>query len=238
MEKITQEQKPVVAELIQASKKFRTGNQEIIALQNTDLTIHQGELILIIGPSGSGKTTLLSLIGCILYPTEGCVCIKGTNTKDLNEKQLARLRRQEIGFVFQNFNLIAPLSSEENIMVPLFLNKLPREIVKQKVQQALELVGLKKRKNSLSKQLSGGEQQRVAIARALVSEPSVILCDEPTASLDSESLDVIMKELRSLADAGKAVAVVTHDPRLKGFADKIVYLEDGKVAKIEKEIGE
>jgi len=238
MEKITQEQKPVVAELIQASKKFRTGNQEIIALQNTDLTLHQGELILIIGPSGSGKTTLLSLIGCILYPTEGCVCIKGTNTKDLNEKQLARLRRQEIGFVFQNFNLIAPLSSEENIMVPLFLNKLPREIVMQNVQQALEVVGLKKRKNSLSKQLSGGEQQRVAIARALVSEPSVILCDEPTASLDSESLDVIMKELRSLADAGKAVAVVTHDPRLKGFADKIVYLEDGKVAKIEKEIGE
>jgi len=219
----------VVAELIGASKKFKSGNVEIVALQKTDLTIKKGELLLIIGPSGSGKTTLLSLIGCVLYPTEGCVCIHGINTKDLNDKELARLRRNEIGFVFQHFNLISPLSSEENIMVPLILNKLSKEMVKEKALQALSLVGLGQRKKFLPKQLSGGEQQRVAIARALVSDPSIILCDEPTASLDTESMEVVMKELRGLADSGKAVAIVTHDFRLKVYADKVLFIENGKV---------
>jgi putative ABC transport system ATP-binding protein len=219
----------VVAELKGASKKFKSGNIEIIALQKTDLSIKKGELLLIIGPSGSGKTTLLSLIGCVLYPTEGCVCIEGINTKDLNDRELARLRRKEIGFVFQHFNLIAPLNSEENIMVPLILNRLSKESVRQKVKQALSLVGLGPRKKSLPKQLSGGEQQRVAIARALVSDPSIILCDEPTASLDTESMEVVMKELRGLADSGKAVAIVTHDFRLKNYADKVLFLENGKV---------
>jgi putative ABC transport system ATP-binding protein len=219
----------VVAELIGASKKFKSGNVEIVALQKTDLTVKKGELLLIIGPSGSGKTTLLSLIGCVLYPTEGCVCIHGINTKDLNDKELARLRRKEIGFVFQHFNLISPLSSEENIMVPLLLNKLSKDTVKEKVLQALSLVGLGQRKKSLPKQLSGGEQQRVAIARALVSDPSIILCDEPTASLDKDSMEVVMKELSDLADSGKAVAIVTHDFRLKDYADKILFLENGRV---------
>jgi putative ABC transport system ATP-binding protein len=219
----------VVAELIGASKKFKSGTVEIIALHKTDLTLRKGELLLIIGPSGSGKTTLLSLIGCVLYPSEGCVCIHGINTKDLNDKELARLRRKEIGFVFQHFNLISPLNSEENIMVPLILNKLSKDMVKEKVLQALSLVGLGQRKKSLPKQLSGGEQQRVAIARALVSDPSIILCDEPTASLDKESMEVVMKELSDLADSGKAVAIVTHDFRLKDYADKILFLENGKV---------
>jgi len=225
----------VVAELIGASKKFKSGNVEITALQKTDLAIKKGELLLIIGPSGSGKTTLLSLLGCVLYPTEGCVCIHGTDTKDLNDKELARLRRKEIGFIFQHFNLVAPLSSEENIMVPLILNKLSKESVKQKVNQALSLVGLAQRKRSLPKQLSGGEQQRVAIARALVSDPSIILCDEPTASLDKESMEVVMKELRGLTDSGKAVTIVTHDFRLKDYADKILFLENGKVIEEKEE---
>jgi putative ABC transport system ATP-binding protein len=223
------EERTVIAELIGASKKFKSGNTEIVALQATDLTLKKGELLLIVGPSGSGKTTLLSLLGCVLYPTDGCVCINGVNTKYLNDKQMAKLRLKEIGFVFQNFNLIAPLNSEENVKTPLLLNKLPNEMIREKVNRALELVGLQHRKKSLPKQLSGGEQQRVAIARALVSDPSIILCDEPTASLDSKSLEVVMKELRSLADQGKAVAVVTHDLRLKGYADKMIYLENGKI---------
>jgi len=225
----------VVAELIGAAKTFRSGSVDIVALEPTDLKLRRGQMLLIIGPSGSGKTTLLSLIGCVLYPTQGCVCIRGTNTKDLNDRQLARLRRQEIGFVFQNFNLISPLSSEENIMVPLVLNRLSRERLRRQVQKALDLVELDHRRRSLPKQLSGGEQQRVAIARALVSDPPIILCDEPTASLDSGSLDVVMKELRSLADSGKAVAVVTHDPRLETFADRIIHLEDGRVVEHDKE---
>jgi len=221
--------KAVVAELIGASKKFKSGNIEIIALQRTDLKLLKGELLLIIGPSGSGKTTLISLLGCVLYPSEGCVCINEINTKDLNEKKLAKLRREEIGFVFQNFNLVAPLSAEENIKIPLVLNKLPKEAIKQKVHEALDWVELGNRRKSIPKQLSGGEQQRVAIARALVSDPSIILCDEPTASLDSRSIEVILQELRGLADAGKAVAIVTHDPRLEKYADRIIHLENGKI---------
>jgi len=219
----------VVAELIGASKVFKTGGQEIIALQKTDLLLNKNELLLIVGPSGSGKTTLLSLIGCVLYPTEGSVCIQGVNTRDLNDRQLAKLRRTLIGFVFQNFNLISPLNAEENIMLPLLLNRLPKAAIREQVRQAQELVGLTHRRKSLPKQLSGGEQQRVAIARALVSDPAIILCDEPTAALDAGSLETIMGELRKLADRGKAVAVVTHDPRLEKYADKIIFLENGHV---------
>jgi len=230
------EERSVIAELIGASKIFKSGNTEIVALQKTDLTLRRGELLLIVGPSGSGKTTLLSLLGCVLYPTDGCVCINGVNTKNLNDKEMAKLRLKEIGFVFQNFNLVAPFNSEENVMAPLMLNKLPKPAIKEKVERALSLVGLQHRKKSLPKQLSGGEQQRVAIARALVTDPSIILCDEPTASLDVKSLEVVMKELRSLADLGKAVSVVTHDLRLKTYADKMIYLENGDVTeRIEKE---
>lgn len=219
----------VIAELIGASKKFKLGGKEIVALQQTDLEIKKSELLLIVGPSGSGKTTLLSLVGCVLYPTEGCVCIRGTNTKDLSDKELARLRRKEIGFVFQQFNLIAPLNSEENIRVPLSLNKFSRDKINEKVERAFKLVGMEERRKSLPKQLSGGEQQRVAIARALVTDPSIILCDEPTASLDVDSIDVVLSELRHLADSGKAVAVVTHDTRLEKYADKVIFLQNGKI---------
>jgi putative ABC transport system ATP-binding protein len=218
-----------VAQLKGASKTFKSAGGDVEALKPTHLSVRRGELLLIVGPSGSGKTTLLSLLGCVLYPTEGCVCIKGTDTRDLNDRQLAALRRREIGFVFQNFNLIAPLTAEENIFTPLFLNRVAKEQARRRVRQALDLVSLGHRRRSLPKQLSGGEQQRVAIARALVGGPSLILCDEPTASLDSRSLDVVLKELRKLADAGKAVAVVTHDLRLQDYADKIIHLQDGKV---------
>lgn len=219
----------VVAQLRGASKTFRSGPVEVVALAETDLDIRVGELLLIIGPSGSGKTTLLSLIGCVLYPTSGCVCIKGVNTSLMNERELADLRLREIGFVFQNFNLVAPLSSEENVMVPMLLRGLGTRESRERSDAALRLVGLGERKRNLPKQLSGGEQQRVAIARALVSNPSIILCDEPTASLDSDSIEVVLKELRDLADSGKAVAVVTHDPRLEGFADRTIRLENGSV---------
>lgn len=224
-----------MAELIGASKVFKSGSIDIVALHPTDLSLNSGEFLLIVGPSGSGKTTLLSLIGCVLYPSEGCVCIKGIDTKDLSDKQLARLRREEIGFVFQSYNLIAPLTSEDNIKVPLILNKMSKTEIEQKSRQALLTVGLEQRKKSIPKQLSGGEQQRVAIARALVNEPSIILCDEPTASLDSDSMGIVMNELRELADSGKAVAVVTHDLRLKEYADKIIYLEHGKLVKKRRE---
>ncbi|MBN2029219.1 ABC transporter ATP-binding protein [bacterium] len=225
--KSPQSNRTVIGELIETSKIFRSGKTEIVALQKANLKIRKGEVVLIIGPSGSGKTTLLSLLGCVMYPTEGCVCINGINTRELNDREMAELRLKTIGFVFQNFNLISPLNSEDNIRVPLLLNRLPKEIVRDKVNLALQLVKLDQRRKSLPKQLSGGEQQRVAIARAIVNNPPLVLCDEPTASLDNNSIKIVLKELRSLADNGKAVAIVTHDQRLNQYADRIIRIENG-----------
>jgi putative ABC transport system ATP-binding protein len=219
----------MIAELKGVSKEYKVGDQRLMALQKTNLKINEGELILIIGPSGSGKTTLLSLLGCVIYPTEGDLWVDGQHVNNMNQAQLAKLRLNTIGFVFQNFNLLAPLNAEQNVLMPLQLMGMKSSIAQEKTKQAMELVGMTDRRKNLPKQLSGGQQQRVAIARALVTDPKIILCDEPTASLDKDSLEVVMKELRSLADKGKAVAVVTHDPRLKQYAHRIIEVNNGIV---------
>lgn len=217
-----------VARLERASKQYRTGDQTITALAPTDLVIHQGELVLIIGPSGSGKTTLLSLLGCVIYPSTGKLIVNGQNVNTMNEKQRAKLRLHSIGFVFQGFNLLAPLNAAENVAMPLMLQRVSQEKTSLRVDEALEMVGMLPKRKNLPKELSGGQQQRVAIARALVTNPSIVLCDEPTASLDKDSLEVVMQELRSLAtDHAKSVVVVTHDPRLISYADRIVEVANG-----------
>jgi len=185
------------------------------------------ELTLIIGPSGSGKTTLLSLLGCVIFPTTGEVFIDNLLVNNLSDKELARVRLKKIGFVFQNFNLLAPLNVLENVMHPLKLSGTGKKEAKLKAEEALKKVNMESRVKSLPKNLSGGEQQRVAIARALVTEPSIMLCDEPTASLDIRSVGIVMEELKMLSDSGKAVIVVTHDLRLKPFADRIIYVNNG-----------
>jgi putative ABC transport system ATP-binding protein len=223
-----------IAQLSGASKEYQVGDQTIIALHPVDLKVNAGELLLIIGPSGSGKTTLLSLLGCVIYPTHGKLWVEDKLINDLSEKELAHLRLNTIGFVFQSFNLIAPLNALDNVMMPLQLKKLPRNIAKQKALAALELVGMMDRKNNLPKQLSGGQQQRVAIARALVTDPKLVLCDEPTASLDANSITTVMQELVNLAKNGKAVCVVTHDPRLLQYADRIIEVEAGRAKEISK----
>jgi putative ABC transport system ATP-binding protein len=219
----------MIAELKGVSKEYKVGDQRLMALQKTDLKINEGELILIIGPSGSGKTTLLSLLGCVIYPTEGDLWVDGQHVNNMNQAQLAKLRLNTIGFVFQNFNLLAPLNAEQNVLMPLQLMGMKSSLAAEKTKQAMALVGMSDRSKNLPRQLSGGQQQRVAIARALVTDPKIILCDEPTASLDKDSLEVVMKELRSLADKGKAVAVVTHDPRLKQYAHRIIEVNNGIV---------
>ncbi len=219
----------MIAKLEGVSKEYKVGDQIITALQPTDLTINNSELTLIIGPSGSGKTTLLSLLGCVIYPSTGKLWVNGELVNELSEKQLANLRLNNIGFVFQNFNLLAPLNAEDNVMMPLRLMGVGDKEARQRTKAALELVGMMDRKRNLPKQLSGGQQQRIAIARALVTEPKLVLCDEPTASLDKDSLKVVMGELRSLADRGKAVAVVTHDPRLKEYAHRVLAVNNGIV---------
>jgi putative ABC transport system ATP-binding protein len=185
------------------------------------------ELTLIIGPSGSGKTTLLSLLGCVIFPTTGEVYIDNLLVNNLSDKELARVRLKNIGFVFQNFNLLAPLNVLENVMHPLRLSGTGKKEAKLKAEEALKKVNMEDRVKSLPKNLSGGQQQRVAIARALVTEPSIMLCDEPTASLDVRSVGIVMEELKMLSDSGKAVIVVTHDLRLKPFADRIIYVNNG-----------
>jgi len=220
---------PIVAEVRKASKVYKTGDTTIVALKPSDFQIRAGELLLIIGPSGSGKTTLLSLLGCVIYPTEGQVYIQNMEASTMTEKELAHLRLKSIGFVFQNFNLVAPLNALENVMMPLQLMGIEKKDAKLRAMSALEKVGMTDRAKNLPKQLSGGQQQRVSIARALVTQPPLMLCDEPTASLDSKSVSVVMQELKELSQIGKAVAVVTHDLRLKPFADRIIYVDEGGI---------
>ena len=223
----------MIAELKGACKEYKTGDQTIVALQPTDFQLKEGELTLIIGPSGSGKTTLLSMLGCVIYPTYGDLWVDGNHINDMKQSQLARLRLEKIGFVFQSFNLLAPLSAEDNVELPLKLLGVSASERKRRVQKALETVGMTDRRKNLPKALSGGQQQRIAIARALVTEPKLVLCDEPTASLDKDSLVVVMKELQTLARQGKAVAVVTHDPRLQQYADRAVEVKNGFVTPID-----
>ncbi len=222
----------MIAELKGAGKEYQTGDQTIVALQPTTLQLNEGELLLIIGPSGSGKTTLLSLLGCVIYPSYGDLWVAGQHVNKLKESALARLRLNTIGFVFQNFNLLAPLTAEENVMMPLQLQGVNNSEARDRTQRALQTVGMTDRRRNLPRQLSGGQQQRIAIARALVTNPKLVLCDEPTASLDKDSLGIVMHELRTLADGGKSVAVVTHDPRLKQYAHRIVEVDNGLVTEI------
>lgn len=220
----------IVARLLNAGKEYKSGDTLITALQPATVDLRSGELTLIIGPSGSGKTTLLSLFGCVIYPSFGEVWVNETNVTQLNERKLANIRLVKIGFVFQKFNLIAPLTALENVMMPLQLQGIADKEAKLRATEALVKVGMGDRLKNLSNDLSGGQQQRVAIARALVTDPEIMLCDEPTASLDIKSVGIVMDELKTLAKQGKAVAVVTHDTRLRPFADRILYVTDGAVS--------
>lgn len=222
----------MIAELKEVGKQYKVGDQTIVALQPTSLKLNEGELMLIIGPSGSGKTTLLSLLGCVIYPSFGNLWVDGKYINDLKTNELAKLRLDTIGFVFQSFNLLAPLNAEDNVAFPLKLQGVSGGEIKKKVEKALEIVGMTNRRKNLPKELSGGQQQRIAIARALVTNPKLILCDEPTASLDKDSLSVVMNELRNLARQGKSVAVVTHDPRLQEYADRVVEVKNGIATEI------
>jgi putative ABC transport system ATP-binding protein len=219
----------MLAHLNQVDKIYSTQASRTVALDKTTLTINERELVLILGPSGSGKSTLLSLLGCLIYPTSGSLHVDGQDVSILNQRSLASLRLRSIGFVFQNFNLFSPLTAEENVLIPLQLLKVGAIEAHKRALEALRLVGMEDKRRSLPKRLSGGEQQRIAIARALVSSPKMILCDEPTASLDKASLEIVMNKLKSLSISGKAVAVVTHDPRLRKYADRVIELKNGSI---------
>ena len=219
-----------IVEIRNASKQYQSGDTLLTVLQPVTLDLYTSELLLLMGPSGSGKTTLLSLIGCVIYPSTGEILINNRATSGLTENELAALRLNFIGFIFQNYNLIAPLTALENVAFPLQLQQINRKEASLRALQSLEGVRMEHRQNSLPRQMSGGEQQRVAIARALVTNPQLMLCDEPTGALDKKSGELVMAELRRLASAGKCVVVVTHDNRLVPYADRILYLENGYVS--------
>lgn len=217
----------IVASVTNASKQYKSGDTVITALQPTTCEFRKNELTLIIGPSGSGKTTLLSLLGCVIFPTTGEVVICNQPINGLGQKELAHVRLNNIGFVFQSFNLLAPLNALENVMQPLLLLGVSKKEAKLRSEEALRKLNMQDRMMNLPKMLSGGQQQRVAVARALVTNPSLMLCDEPTASLDIKSAALVMQELKMLSTTGKCVVVVTHDLRLKQFADRIIYVNNG-----------
>ena len=218
-----------IASLNNVVKKFPSGDTEITALDKTSIDINEGEMMLVIGPSGSGKTTLLLIIGGILRPTSGEVKVKGHNITEMEDQERTQMRLQNIGFVFQNINLINPLKVIENVAFPAELVLNDRSKARSKAAEMIDNVGLGHKQENFPEELSGGEQQRIGVARALVTDPSVLLCDEPTASLDSDSLETVMEELRKSADNGKAVVVVSHDKRLEKYTDKIIEVTDGKI---------
>lgn len=207
---------------------FRTGGQSFQALSDIDLEVQQGDIQLLMGPSGSGKTTLLSILGGILTPTMGKVCLLGQDLTRLSRSQLSKFRLQHIGFVFQEFNLLPSLTAFENVELLLKLKSSSKQGLRQKTLSLLEQVGLVDRADALPRDLSGGQKQRIAIARALTGDPKIIMADEPTAALDSQNGHAIIALLRRLAKEGdRTVVMVTHDPRILDVADQVAYLEDG-----------
>jgi putative ABC transport system ATP-binding protein len=213
------------------SKFYRTGDFTVTALSNVTFQVFGGEIVAVMGPSGSGKTTLLTIAGALLRPSEGRVEICGIDITEMGESQLAAVRRQKVGFVYQSFNLLESLTATENVR--LVIQNHQRNSRKEagvRAKELLEMMGLGHRLNSLPKKMSDGEKQRVAIARALAKEPDLLLADEPTANLDAKRGQEVMALLREKAvELNKAVVVVSHDNRIRQFAHRIVWLEDGTI---------
>lgn len=212
------------------TKIYGSGDTAVTALDRLNLRLNKGEFVAVMGPSGCGKSTLLHLLGGLDKPTAGEVLLDGVNLTTLNDDALSQVRRRKIGFVFQFFNLIPVLTAEENVALPLTLDGLPQATAHTRASDWLDKVGLSDRAHHRPDQLSGGQQQRVAMARALVSEPALILADEPTGNLDTRAADDVAALLVKVAhDWGRTVLMVTHDPRIAAYADRIVFLKDGTV---------
>ncbi|MGB9938984.1 ABC transporter ATP-binding protein [Methanosarcina sp.] len=216
-------------------KTYQMGESEFAALSGINLEIYKGEFLVVLGPSGSGKSTLMNLLGCLDLPSKGTVFLNSSDISELDESELARIRGQMIGFIFQSFNLIPTLNTQENVLLPLeFQEEDVRKALK-KAEYLLEIVGLSDKKHNLPSQLSGGQRQRVAIARSLAVNPPVILADEPTGNLDSRTGDYILEFLDGLnKKEGKTIIIVTHDLELVKYATRIVYIRDGQIEKIEE----
>lgn len=219
-----------IVEVRELSKVYQQGETDVVALNSVSVEIRMGEFVVLMGPSGSGKSTLLHLIAGIDRPTSGQVLVRGINVASLKESALAEWRNRNVGFVFQSFNLIPVLTAAENVELPLLLTSLNSRQRREHVATALELVGLTERSKHLPRQLSGGQEQRVAIARALVTDPLLVVADEPTGNLDSKSATDVLTILQSLSrEANKTVIMVTHDPKAAAFGSRQLHLEKGEI---------
>jgi putative ABC transport system ATP-binding protein len=220
-----------IVEVERVEKVFRRGSEEIHVLEGLSLRVATGEFLALMGPSGSGKSTLLNLIGGLDRPSRGVVRVAGERIDGLSDRRLAAWRARHVGLVFQFYNLLPVLTAERNVELPLLLTPLSKARRKRQVEIALKVVGLSHRTRHFPRQLSGGEQQRVGIARAIVTDPTLLLCDEPTGDLDRKSGDDILNLLQSLnRDYGKTIIMVTHDPHASARASRIVYLNKGQLS--------
>jgi putative ABC transport system ATP-binding protein len=219
------------------TKAYGSGDNAVWALRGISLEVYAGQMTLLVGPSGCGKTTLISLIAGLLDPTAGELAVLGVDLQKLGGASLVQFRGQNIGFVFQQYNLLPALTAAENTAVPLIIAGQPRRTAIARASDVLRAVGLEDKLNKLPSELSGGQQQRVAIARSLVHEPRLLVCDEPTAALDGASGRVVMELWRKVAvQPGRAVIVVTHDNRVFDFGDRIVHMNDGRIENVEEKV--
>jgi putative ABC transport system ATP-binding protein len=220
-----------LVEAHELSKSYQKGSERVEVLHKLDLQIAAGDFVALMGPSGSGKTTLLNMLGGLDRPTDGSISVGGEALERMSSGQLARWRSQHVGFVFQFYNLLPVLSAARNVEVPLLLTSLNRSQRRSHVATALEIVGLDDRADHYPRELSGGQEQRVAIARAIVSDPTLLLCDEPTGDLDRATADEILGLLQALnRDHGKTIVMVTHDPQAAGYARRTLQLDKGTLA--------
>jgi len=222
----TREENPVI-ELSEARKTYRSGDIEFEALRGIDLSIHEGEYVAIMGPSGSGKSTLMNSLGCLDTLTTGSYRLDGVDVEDLSDDELAVVRNRKIGFVFQQFHLLPELSAWQNVALPLMYGRVPLEERRERAALALEKVGLGDRLDNRPGELSGGQQQRVAVARALVTEPTMLLADEPTGNLDTISTEDVLELFDELHASGRTIVLITHEAEVGARAERIVWVKDG-----------
>lgn len=223
-----------VVELIDVRREYLVGDQRTIALDGVDLVVQRGEFVAIVGPSGSGKSTMMNLIGCLDRPSSGIVKIAGSATSDLSDNELTQLRSRSIGFVFQQFQLLPNSTALENVMSPLLYQRQSVKSAKQSATEILTKLGLGERLNFDRNRLSGGQQQRVAIARALVTNPDIVLADEPTGALDSKTGAQVIDLFKQLHAEGSTIILITHDLDIASQAPRRVFLRDGKVERDER----
>lgn len=222
----SEEAAPII-EVINVKKSYMLADMEVPILHEINLTVREGEFLAIMGPSGSGKSTLMNLIGFLDRPTEGKIIIKGRDVNKLSDKEIARLRGLEVGFIFQTFNLIPRLNALENVELPTYANARPGVDSHKKAKELLKMVGLEDRMHHKPSELSGGQSQRVAIARSLINDPAILLADEPTGNLDSKTGCEILNMFSKLNEEGRTIVMITHDPDIAKYADRVVLVKDG-----------